>query len=291
MFRQPVLIVARGLEHRIAEGRIQGTRLLALKAVYRGAATVVYNELYMRDLLTNMGVKRLEFLPNSIELPEVIDRSGREGCNFLFMNSLKSFRHPETVVMALNSLCDDGHGSGLRLRVVGLRQELGYSGNLEREQELKALAARHPDRIELLPWSDDNQEHLAWGDVFLLPADVVFLNYALLESMGTGMPAIVQESNGSSLIVEHGLTGAIVPNHAAAWAAAMLALARDPSERQRQGAAARAKVAAQFSADAAANRWLQLYWSCGANRQPEPKASTAVHEHASAGDRLGGSAF
>ncbi len=271
-FRRPVIVVARGLEHRIAEGRIRGVRLWALGIVYRGAAAVVYNELYMKDVLVRIGVRRLAFLPNSVEVPSQVDRTGRVGCNFLYLNSMKAFRHPETAVKAFIRLRELHHDTPARLRVVGFRESRGYSENLSRERQLRSLAQKHEDVIELLPWADDAMPHLLWGDVFLLPADIVFLNYALLEAMGSGMPAIIQDVDGASLIVTNGVQGAVVPNEASAWAEAMLQLVRDPATRSRQGEAARARVLQEYSSTSAAQRWLGVYESVG-RRRPENQNS------------------
>jgi glycosyltransferase involved in cell wall biosynthesis len=259
LFRRPVVVVARGMEHRIAEGRIRGVRLAALGVVYRGASVVVYNELYMKDVLSGLGATRLEFLPNSIVLPPEVDRSGRPGCNFLYLNSMKAFRHPETAVAAFLRLAQEFPPDALRLRVVGLRAPRGFEGNSERERRLWELTRGHEDQVELLPWTADTQPHLEWGDVFLLPAEIVFLNYALLEAMGSGMPAIIQRTNGSSLIIDHGLDGTVVESSESEWLNAMRASVASPEERRRQGGHARQKIAERFSSEASAVKWSRIY--------------------------------
>lgn len=259
LFRRPVVVVARGMEHRIAEGRIRGVRLAALGLVYRGASVVVYNELYMKDVLSGLGATRLEFLPNSIALPPQVDRSGRIGCRFLYLNSMKAFRHPETAVAAFMQLAQEFPPDTVQLRVVGLRAQRGFEGNSERERRLWELTRGGGGQVELLPWTSDIQQHLEWGDVFLLPAEIVFLNYALLEAMGSGMPAIIQRTDGSSLIIDHGLDGMIVGSSEAEWLHAMRASVASPVERCRQGARARRKIAQQFSSEASAVKWSEIY--------------------------------
>jgi glycosyltransferase involved in cell wall biosynthesis len=259
LFGRPVVVIARGMEHRIAEGRIRGVRLAALGMVYRGASIVVYNELYMRDVLSGLGAMRLEFLPNSIVLPPQVDRSGRTGCRFLYLNSMKAFRHPEIAVVAFLRLAQEFPPDTISLRVVGLRAQQGFEGNSEKERRLWELARGFEDRIELLPWTPDIQQHLEWGDVFVLPADIVFLNYALLEAMGSGMPAIVQRTDGSSLIINDGVEGIVVGSSETEWLNAMRASVACPQERRRQGVCARRKIAQEFSSEASAVRWSAIY--------------------------------
>jgi glycosyltransferase involved in cell wall biosynthesis len=113
--------------------------------------------------------------------------------------------------------------------------------------------------VELLPWTPDVRQHIEWGDVFLLPAEIVFLNYALLEAMGSGMPAIIQRTDASSLIIDHGLDGMIVGSSEAEWLNAMRMSVVSPELRCRQGARAQRKVAKQFSSEASAVKWREIY--------------------------------
>ena len=94
-FQKPVVVIARGLEHRIADGRLRGLKLWILAIVYRGADIVIYNELYMTEVLRDrLGVTNLEFLPNSVDVSPARKELNDHACNFLFMNSIKFFRHP-----------------------------------------------------------------------------------------------------------------------------------------------------------------------------------------------------
>ena len=270
LFQKPVVVIARGLEHRIADGRLRGFKLWILAIVYRGADIIIYNELYMTEVLRDrLGVKRFEFLPNSVHVPPVCAESKDQTCNFLFMNSIKMFRHPEVALEAfirLKELKVFPFDSQVRLRIVGLRQHVGFHGNADRESKLAEMILGRDISVELLPWTEESEQHLNWADVFLLPADLVFLNYALLEAMALGIPVIVQDTPGTERVVTDGIEGFVVGATPESWLAPMTKLAVDHKLRRRMGSAARERVIQQFSSASMARSWLQHY-------------NSAIHNH------------
>jgi glycosyltransferase involved in cell wall biosynthesis len=82
------------------------------------------------------------------------------------------------------------------------------------------------------------------SDIFVLPArSREGLPRALLEAAASGRPAVVTDVPGCRSFVRDGVEGLIVPPaDAAALAAALERLARDPEARRRMGQAARARV-------------------------------------------------
>ena len=270
-FQKPVVVIARGLEHRIADGRLRGLKLWILAIVYRGADIVIYNELYMTEVLRDrLGVTNLEFLPNSVDVSPARKELNDHACNFLFMNSIKFFRHPEVALEAfirLKELKVFPFDSQVRLRIVGLRQDAGFHGNTDRESKLTEMILGRDISVELLPWTEESEQHLNWADVFLLPADLVFLNYALLEAMARGIPVIVQDTPGTERVVTDGIEGFVVGATPESWLAPMTNLAVDHKLRSRMGSAARERVIQQFSSVSMARSWLQHYNSAIQNHK------------------------
>lgn len=95
---------------------------------------------------------------------------------------------------------------------------------------------------------------LAESDVFALASEFggksgrrdVIAN-VVVEAMAAGLPAIASRIPGAEELVEDGVSGFLVrPNRADEVARALERLARDPEERARIGAAARAKVLRDF---------------------------------------------
>jgi glycosyltransferase involved in cell wall biosynthesis len=91
------------------------------------------------------------------------------------------------------------------------------------------------------------------------------LSRVLLESMRFGRPVVATAVGGSPEAVEDGVTGLLVPRgDAAALAAAVSALLRDPERRARMGAAAAARAATVFDERRLAPSLLDAYESLAA---------------------------
>jgi glycosyltransferase involved in cell wall biosynthesis len=91
------------------------------------------------------------------------------------------------------------------------------------------------------------------------------LSRVLLESMRFGRPVVATAVGGSPEAVEDGVTGLLVPRgDAAALAAAVSTLLRDPERRARMGAAAAARAATVFDEGRLAPTLLDAYESLAA---------------------------
>lgn len=83
---------------------------------------------------------------------------------------------------------------------------------------------------------------------------------AVLEAMAQGIPAVVSAVGGLPELVEHDISGLVVPPcDAAALRTALLALAHDPARRRRMGVAARARIEGPFHFRHTVAKTLALY--------------------------------
>ena len=122
--------------------------------------------------------------------------------------------------------------------------------DLEREscRARMCRARRDAGRIE------DPRELLWASDIFAMPSLNEGLGVAALEAMASGLPAIVSATGGLREIVEHDVSGILVePARADEIGAAIARLAKSPELRAKIGAAARARVEANFSMESMAS--------------------------------------
>lgn len=124
-----------------------------------------------------------------------------------------------------------------RLVIVG---EGPLEAVLRRQAEHLGLSAR----VDWLGIVRDIQGVYRTAEVFALPSRVEGMPNALLEAMSCGLPVVVTDGTpGLSEIVEHEVTGLVVPvNNPGELAAALSRLASDAELRRRLGAAARERV-------------------------------------------------
>ncbi|HVY64072.1 MAG TPA: glycosyltransferase [Gammaproteobacteria bacterium] len=97
-------------------------------------------------------------------------------------------------------------------------------------------------------------------DLLVHPAAREGLGLALLEAAAAGVPAVACAAGGVPDVVEHGVTGLLVPaGDAAALRGALARLLAAPAERATLGAAARARAERRFGVAALVAAHLSLY--------------------------------
>jgi glycosyltransferase involved in cell wall biosynthesis len=119
-----------------------------------------------------------------------------------------------------------------------------YLATLRTETERHGLA----NTIHWAGRREDVAELLPHATAAILPSLDEPFSLAGLEAMACGVPLVASRVGGFPEMVEDGVSGALVPSeNDAALAEALLRLLEDPARRTAAGAAARAKVVAEFS--------------------------------------------
>jgi glycosyltransferase involved in cell wall biosynthesis len=99
----------------------------------------------------------------------------------------------------------------------------------------------------------------------------------VLEAMATGVPIVATRVGGNPELVEHGVTGALVPaGNPLVLAAALRCYVEDGGLREAHGEAGRQRVLQHFTLDRMAQAYHDLYVSVGtpeARREPSPTSS------------------
>jgi len=116
------------------------------------------------------------------------------------------------------------------------------------------------DRVQFVAAAPNPSEYLRAADVFVLPSVAEGMSNSLLEAMATALPCVVSGVGGNTDLIEHGVTGLLVPEPTpTAWSAALLSLLNDPEEARRLGRAALARVEREFALPAVVDRYVALY--------------------------------
>lgn len=108
---------------------------------------------------------------------------------------------------------------------------------------------------------DEVAGDLARANVFVLPSFIEGLPVVLMEAMASGLPVISSVVAGVPELVEDGKTGYLTtPGDKNSLVTALDKMLSDPARAQKMGAAAKAKVAAEFDIDREA-AWLDTILS------------------------------
>ncbi len=173
---------------------------------------------------------------------------------------------------------------GLRVGLVGrLDREKGIdiflraSVQVLKEEPLArfAVAGEGPDRaklqslieelgigasVALLGRQEDMRAFYNSLDLMVSSSRQEGLPIALLEGMASGLPLVATAVGEVPSLVKHGETGLLVePGDVEALSMAIVKLLREPLLRERYGAAARARIASEFSAERMAAGYMRLY--------------------------------
>ncbi len=139
-----------------------------------------------------------------------------------------------------------------------------YRGELEGAVAALGLG----DRVRLLGERLDVPLVLAALDVFVLSSIAEGMSNTLLEAMASGLPVVATRVGGSPELVEHGLTGRLVPPHdEGALAGAIMAYCDDPHLRTLHGKASRDRAVGQFSLERMSQAHIELYAGLLAGRR------------------------
>jgi glycosyltransferase involved in cell wall biosynthesis len=136
--------------------------------------------------------------------------------------------------------------------------------------EARAQALGVAPHVQCVGAVDDPSEILRAADVFVLPSVAEGMSNSLLEAMATSLPCLASRIGGNTDLLEEGRTGLLLPPDAPeAWASALIGLLGDPGRARRLGAAARARIEAEFALPVVVDRYLDLYRKILSGAWPE----------------------
>ena len=128
----------------------------------------------------------------------------------------------------------------------------------EIEQQVRALGLS--DVVTLLGMRPDMESVLPALDIGLLVSSTEGMSNAILEMMSCGLPVIATEVGGNPSLVQHEVSGMLVPAcQPDLLAQAMASLARMPERRREMGKSGRSRIEREFSLEAMVHSFDQAY--------------------------------
>ena len=116
------------------------------------------------------------------------------------------------------------------------------------------------DRVRLVGHREDASERISTADIFVMPSRAEALCQALLEAMHQGVCPVVSNAGGMKEVVRHQRDGLVFPSeNVAALAGVIRRLHADRGLVAQYAAAARERVASEFTPERMAERCVSLY--------------------------------
>lgn len=156
--------------------------------------------------LCGVGKDRIMVIRNGVDIPDPrpvrIDREDSER-RILFVGRLTEQKRPQNLVNAVAAMAVQS-GKSVVVDFLG-------DGELRSELQQLIFATGLSGCVRLHGYQSNVAEWMAQADVLVLPSDWEGLPNVVLEAMAHGLPVIATNVDGVPEIIEHGVTGWIVP--------------------------------------------------------------------------------
>jgi L-malate glycosyltransferase len=149
----------------------------------------------------------------------------------------------------------------------GARCFIAGEGSIRAALEAEVARLGIAERVTMLGRIDNVRAMLAATDIFVMPSLREGLGVAALEAMASGLPVVLSRVGGLASLIENERSGLHVPlADAEVLAVTLERLACDPDLRRDLGARAREAAVAEYSDAVMAERTLDVYRRCIAER-------------------------
>ena len=251
LFGLKIICVERGdLVYYHSTGYNMITRM-SMRFCYRNSDVVWYRELFMKPVLEKTGAKQLFFLHNSVPIDqdEITPQNHRKN-DFLWMNRVLPERRSDWFVQVLKK----DLFKNTRNFLIGI-----LPGSSHNREQVYIEENKTPN-LTVKEFISNPKEYYKTSRFFVMPAEFIFANNALLEAMSYGVIPLISAQQGSELIVDNGISGFIFPHTFAGLEEAMQkGLNMNEQALEEMSKAARQKMITDFSEEKYINRIQELY--------------------------------
>lgn len=203
------------------------------------------------QLLSGIGVRNIELLPNPIEIHGG-SPARQVSSEILFLGRLDNKKGVYDLLRAFKCVRD---------QVPAARLILGGEGEVAQVREL-ASSLGILDAVELPGWVNETQRSLllARAAVFVLPSHFEQMPMTVLEAMVAGVPVVATRVGGVPCMLQNGACGKLVDvADLDALANAMIALLADRPAAQAMAERAHQRVLAEYEAGVVLSRLKERY--------------------------------
>lgn len=244
------IVILRGSETMVLWKRKPLHRFLFIRTL-KIVDWIYYRELWMENDLKNIdGInQKIIFDSNKVRVFKNEDSTQRV-IDTVFLNSFKKWRNVDVLIDALSIVVSNLPDS--RHLIIGAKNqdEFKIYQNLIMRYDISR-------NVQVKMWTDDSRSIFERTKLFLLPADIVFLNFSLLEAMERECVPIVWDVKDAEKVVNHGVNGVISNKSKEDLAQNIITLLGDDDTRVKLGKNARSTIIKNFNDSDRLNPILQ----------------------------------
>ena len=245
----PVLIQ---VEHNSRERYTAWSRWLSRRLARHSAALVGVSEGVRQSLLAQgLPASKTVAIPNGIDLARFSEPTGEREAGLVMSARFARQKDHATLLDAMPLLATR-HGLRPTLQLAG-------TGPLLARMHARSAALGLSGQVTFLGHHADMPALLRSQAIYVLSTHYEGMPLALVEAMAAGCACIATDVVGVRGVIEHGVTGLLVPeSDAQALADAIARLLRDPALTARLGAAARVRALAEHGSPLMHERYAAL---------------------------------
>lgn len=168
-----------------------------------------------------------------------------------FIGTLRAVKNPDFLLRVFDRITDTFPET--HLVFIG-------DGPLRKELEQTAGAGVGKGRVHFLGYRNPIEPYYAAIDLLVVPSFSEGASLAILEAMDNGVPLVVTDRGGSPELVEHQVSGIVVPvNDDSALESAISGILNDPWLAERLSSSARQRVRERFSFEQMIDGYRRIY--------------------------------
>lgn len=250
LLRIPVMLILRGNELWNRPNQSAFRRHGLIWSLKLAKAIVAKEQNILDDLgKINIPKQKIHFVGNCVPLPHELPDLGTRSIDIVYMNAVRAQRNVDALIHSIPKLLT--RFPNANIVIAGFTHLNRTSYSIEPRYELEIMRLIHSlglkDKIRTMGFVPNPDSYFKDAKLFVLPADIIFANYSLLESMSYGVVPIVADGEGAAKIVNHGVNGLITKPTPSALAEAMASLLDDDTRRREMAILARRKIDEDFS--------------------------------------------
>jgi len=212
---------------------------------------------------------KISVIYGELPLGESYHFHGKDRIYFVFLY-LSNFMTGKGQELALEAFAQVHKGlPNWRLRFVG--SDMGLKKNKEYVRKLMSLSEKLniAEKIEWAEFTNDVEWEYKHADIVLNFSQSESFSITCLEALYYGRPLIASDCGGPAEIIDHGVTGILVPNkNIKEMAEAMKQMALQSDKREAMGTAARIVVREKFSVENTSFRLKEIFsWVLDRNNE------------------------
>lgn len=209
--------------------------------VGRISSFVLFREIYMEEQFKKFGYSEHKFFfdYNRVKVTRepLVELTTN---NVLFLNGFKEWRRLDLVIDCIPKVVKKV--PNVKFTLVGYRNSKEFNSVQRMINELSVQ-----EYVEVFPWTNEPQKYYSNASIFVLPADLIFCNFSLLEAMERGIPAIVSRVKDSERIVVDNYNGLLVNQNSGELANSIIQLLKNRDKLNEFGKNARAIIEKQYN--------------------------------------------